>query len=98
MPCDRRPGESFRRLCVNGVQGHVRIRNHRCGSHGPTAGVVHASGREKSMSRNFRIAGGLAVLLTLLAAPLAVGNYGYYILAIVMIYAMVALSLNILIG
>jgi branched-chain amino acid transport system permease protein len=50
------------------------------------------------MSRNFRIAGGLAVLLTLLAAPLAVGNYGYYILAIVLIYAMVALSLNILIG
>ncbi len=50
------------------------------------------------MSRTFRIAGGLAVLLTLLAAPLALGNYGYYILAIVMVYAMVALSLNILVG
>ena len=50
------------------------------------------------MSRNFRIAGGLAILVVLLAAPLAVGNYGYYILATVMIYAMVALSLNILIG
>jgi branched-chain amino acid transport system permease protein len=50
------------------------------------------------MSKNLRVAGGLVVLLTLLAAPLALGNYGYYILAIVMIYAMVALSLNILIG
>jgi branched-chain amino acid transport system permease protein len=50
------------------------------------------------MSKNLRILGGFVVLLALLAAPLALGNYGYYILAIVMIYAMVALSLNILIG
>jgi branched-chain amino acid transport system permease protein len=50
------------------------------------------------MRRNARVLGGLAVLLVLLAAPLALGNYGYYILAIVMVYAMVALGLNILIG
>jgi branched-chain amino acid transport system permease protein len=50
------------------------------------------------MSRNVRTVAGLASLLLLLAAPLALGNYGYYILAILMIYAMVALSLNILIG
>ena len=30
--------------------------------------------------------------------PLGLGNYGYYILATIMIYAMVALSLNVLIG
>lgn len=50
------------------------------------------------MNSNFRIIGRVAALLVLLAAPLAVGNYGYYILAIIVIYAMVALSLNILIG
>lgn len=38
------------------------------------------------------------VLLILLGAPLALGDYGYYVLAVIMIYAMVALGLNILVG
>ncbi len=50
------------------------------------------------MSINPNVAGGLVVLLILVGAPFALGNYGYYILAIMMIYAMVALSLNVLIG
>jgi branched-chain amino acid transport system permease protein len=50
------------------------------------------------MSGNHRKIGAVLVLLVLLSAPLALGNYGYYILAIMMIYAMVALSLNVLIG
>lgn len=50
------------------------------------------------MSINPSMAGGLIVLLILVVAPFALGNYGYYILAIMMIYAMVALSLNVLIG
>jgi branched-subunit amino acid ABC-type transport system permease component len=37
-------------------------------------------------------------LLALVGLPFGLGNYGYYILASVMIYAMVALSLNVLIG
>ena len=37
-------------------------------------------------------------MLLLVVAPFGLGNYGYYILAIIMIYAMVALSLNVLIG
>ena len=40
----------------------------------------------------------LIVVALLVAAPFGVGNYGYYLLAITMIYAMVSLSLNILIG
>lgn len=40
----------------------------------------------------------LAVLVLLVALPFGLGHYGYYILAIIMIYAMVALSLNVLIG
>ncbi len=40
----------------------------------------------------------LLVVAALAAVPFGLGNYGYYILASVMIYAMVALSLNILIG
>jgi branched-chain amino acid transport system permease protein len=39
-----------------------------------------------------------AVLLALLGAPLLLGDYGYYILAIMILYAIVSLSLNILIG
>lgn len=50
------------------------------------------------MSMNPSVTGGLVVLLILVGAPFALGNYGYYILAIMMIYAMVALSLNVLIG
>jgi branched-chain amino acid transport system permease protein len=38
------------------------------------------------------------VLLILVGMPLGLGNYGSYILAIIMIYAMVALGLNVLIG
>lgn len=41
---------------------------------------------------------GLIALVALAALPFGLGNYGYYILASVMIYAMVALSLNVLIG
>lgn len=41
--------------------------------------------------------GGLTMLI-LVALPFWLGNYGYYILASIMIYAMVALSLNVLIG
>jgi branched-chain amino acid transport system permease protein len=38
------------------------------------------------------------VLLILVGLPLGLGNYGYYILAVIMIYAIVALGLNVLIG
>jgi branched-chain amino acid transport system permease protein len=38
------------------------------------------------------------VLLILVGLPFGLGHYGYYILAIIMIYAMVALGLNVLIG
>jgi branched-chain amino acid transport system permease protein len=40
----------------------------------------------------------LIVVLVLAILPFGLGNYGYYILASIMIYAMVALSLNVLIG
>ncbi|MBX6329205.1 MAG: branched-chain amino acid ABC transporter permease [Pseudolabrys sp.] len=38
------------------------------------------------------------ILALLVALPFGLGQYGYYLMAIVMIYAMVALSLNVLIG
>jgi len=41
---------------------------------------------------------GLAALAALLVLPLFVSNYGYFILATTMVYALVALSLNVLIG
>ena len=41
---------------------------------------------------------GILTILVLIALPFGLGNYGYYILASIMIYAMVALSLNVLIG
>jgi branched-chain amino acid transport system permease protein len=47
---------------------------------------------------NPRTLAALAVLALLVALPFGLGHYGYYILAIIMIYAMVALSLNVLIG
>jgi branched-chain amino acid transport system permease protein len=50
------------------------------------------------MSMDPRTLGIACVFLVLLALPFALGNYGHYILATVMIYGMVALSLNILIG
>ena len=53
---------------------------------------------KKGMSLDIRTIGGALVLLLLLGLPFGLGNYGYYILATVMIYAMVALSLNVLIG
>ena len=40
----------------------------------------------------------ILTILFLALLPLGLGNYGYYILATVMLYAMVALSLNVLIG
>ena len=45
--------------------------------------------------RSISIAVGIAILL---AAPLALGNYGQFILATIMVYTLVALGLNILIG
>jgi branched-chain amino acid transport system permease protein len=50
------------------------------------------------MSVDHRTVGAAITLLVLVALPFWLGNYGYYILAIIMIYAMVALSLNVLIG
>jgi branched-chain amino acid transport system permease protein len=50
------------------------------------------------MSINPRTIPASLVLLILVGLPLGLGNYGYYILAIIMIYAMVALGLNVLIG
>ena len=38
------------------------------------------------------------VLAILVGLPFGLGHYGYYILAVIMIYAMVALGLNVLIG
>jgi len=50
------------------------------------------------MSINPRTIAALLVLLILVGLPFGLGNYGYYILAIIMIYAIVALGLNVLIG
>jgi branched-chain amino acid transport system permease protein len=50
------------------------------------------------MIMSFRNVAAFIALLALVGLPFALGNYGYYILASVMIYAMVALSLNVLIG
>ncbi len=50
------------------------------------------------MSANPRTIAALLAVAILVALPFGLGHYGCYILAIVMIYAMVALSLNVLIG
>jgi branched-chain amino acid transport system permease protein len=50
------------------------------------------------MSVNPRMAGAAVLLLFLLAVPFVLGNYGHYLLAIIMIYALVALGFNILLG
>ena len=50
------------------------------------------------MIHRSRTLGAAGILIFLLGAPFALGNYGHYILAIVMIYALVALGLNILLG
>jgi branched-chain amino acid transport system permease protein len=47
---------------------------------------------------NLRTPVAAAVMLALLGIPFVVGPYGHFILAILMIYAIVSLSLNILIG
>lgn len=50
------------------------------------------------MSVTVRNAAAMLILLVLLVLPFGLGNYGNYILASVMIYAMIALSLNVLVG
>lgn len=50
------------------------------------------------MSINPRTAGAAVILLFLLAVPLVLGNYGHYLLAIIVIYALVALGFNVLLG
>ena len=50
------------------------------------------------MSLDIRTIGAVLVLLVLVGLPFGLGNYGYYILATIMIYAIVSLSLNVLIG
>jgi branched-chain amino acid transport system permease protein len=50
------------------------------------------------MTMNARNIAVLIALLVLIGLPFGLGNYGYFILASVMIYAMMGLSLNILIG
>jgi len=50
------------------------------------------------MSLNLRTLCGAVVLLFLAAIPFGLGNYGHYLLATIMIYALVALSFNVLLG
>ena len=50
------------------------------------------------MSLNLRTLCGAVVLLFLVAIPFASGDYGHYLLATIMIYALVALSFNVLLG
>jgi branched-chain amino acid transport system permease protein len=50
------------------------------------------------MSTNPRMLGMAVTLLILLSAPFVLGNYGHYLLAIIIIYALVALGLNVLLG
>ena len=50
------------------------------------------------MSLDIRMIGVALVLLILIGLPFGLGNYGYYILATIMIYSIVSLSLNVLIG
>jgi branched-chain amino acid transport system permease protein len=50
------------------------------------------------MSANPRILGAAVILLILLGAPFVLGDYGHYLLATIMIYALVALGLNVLLG
>jgi branched-chain amino acid transport system permease protein len=50
------------------------------------------------MSSNPRMLGAATILLFLLGVPFVLGNYGHYILAIIVIYALVALGFNVLLG
>ena len=46
------------------------------------------------MTLNIRTIGAVLVLLILVGLPFGLGNYGYYILATIMIYSIVSLSLS----
>ena len=50
------------------------------------------------MIHRSRTLGAAGILIFLLGAPFALGNYGHYLLAIVIIYALVALGFNVLLG
>jgi branched-chain amino acid transport system permease protein len=50
------------------------------------------------MTLDIRTIGAVLVLLFLVGLPFGLGNYGYYILATIMIYSTVSLSFNVLIG
>jgi branched-chain amino acid transport system permease protein len=50
------------------------------------------------MTLDIRTIGAVLVLLILVGLPFGLGNYGYYILATIMIYSTVSLSFNVLIG
>ena len=50
------------------------------------------------MRFDIRTIGAVLVLLVLVGLPFGLGNYGYYILAMIMIYSIVSLGLNVLIG
>src|SRR6266446_10561465 len=50
------------------------------------------------MTLDIRTIGAVSVFLILIGLPFGLGNYGYYILATIMIYSIVSLSLNVLIG
>ena len=50
------------------------------------------------MIHQSRTLGAAGILIFLLGVPFALGNYGHYLLAIVIIYALVALGFNVLLG
>ena len=50
------------------------------------------------MTLDIRTIGAVLVLLILVGLPFGLGNYGYYIFATIMIYSIVSLSFNVLIG
>ncbi len=50
------------------------------------------------MIHRSRTLGAAGILIFLLGVPFALGNYGHYLLAIVIIYALVALGFNVLLG
>jgi branched-chain amino acid transport system permease protein len=50
------------------------------------------------MIRHSRTLGAAGILIFLLGVPFVLGNYGHYLLSIVIIYALVALGFNVLLG
>src|SRR5690349_16424072 len=50
------------------------------------------------MTARLRTFGAAGILIVLLGLPLLLGNYGQYLLAIALIYALVALGFNVLLG